>query len=153
MRPEIREATPRDVPILEVIRRQAIEAAFEGTYDRADFADLVATSEADLGAWIESDTHLALLVETEVTTVAFGVYDRSSRDLCALYTAPDYQRHGCATALLDRFTARANETGAEEVGVVAPRTAVPFFEKRGFERRATVERDGLSFVRLAKSLD
>lgn len=153
MRPEIREVTPRDVPSLEVIRRQAIEAAFEGTYDRADFAELVATSEADLVDWIESDTHLALLVETEVTTLAFGVYDCASRELRALYTAPDYQRHGCATALLDRFTDRATETGADEVGVVAPRTAVSFFEKRGFERRATVERDGLPFVRLTKPLD
>lgn len=153
MRPEIREASPRDVPSLEVIRRQAIEADLEGAYDRTDVAELVATSEADLVDWIESDTCLALLVETEVTTVAFGVYDRSSRELRALYTAPDYQRHGCATALLDRFTARANESGADEVDVVAPQTAVPFFEGRGFERRATVERDGLSFVRLTRSLD
>lgn len=153
MRAEIREAVPSDVPSLEIVRRQAIEAGFEGTYDRADFADLVATPAADLEAWIEAEDHLALLVETDVTVAAFGVYDAPAREIRSLYTAPDYQRHGCATALLERFTVRASEDGADSIGVSAPRNAVTFFEANGFERRGTLEREGLSFVRLRKPLE
>lgn len=153
MQPEIREATPRDVPILEVVRRQAIEAGFEGTYDRTDFADLVATSEVDLADRIESDDHLALLVETDVTIASFGVCHVPAGELTSIYTAPEYQRHGCATALLERFTARVVEDGAGEIGVVSPRNAVPFFEARGFERHGSVDRDGLTFIRLWKSLE
>lgn len=153
MSPTVRAADPADVSSMGVVRRQAVEAGFEGVYDRAAFAPLVASPDDDLGDWVASDDHLALVVETDVTVAAFGVYDRPDREVRALYTAPHYQGRGCATALLDRFEARAREDGASAVRVVAPRNAVPFFTARGFRRRGTVDRAGLRFRRLTKPLD
>ena len=152
MNPTVREAEAADVPTVEVVRRQAMEAGFEGVYDRADFAPLVASPSADLPSWVTAADHLALVVETDVTVVAFGVLDVPAGQIRALYTAPEYQRRGCASALLARFETRAADDGADTISVVTPRNAVGFFESRGFERQEPVERDGLACSRLTKPL-
>jgi GNAT superfamily N-acetyltransferase len=138
---ETRPATQADVPGLEVIRRQAIESGFTDEYDRSAFAHLVATPEERLEAWITSSAYEVLVGETEVTAVCFGVFDRESGEIIGLYTAPNHERKGCATALLAAFEATAREDGIDQITVDAPLNAVDFFEDRGFERRGTVERD------------
>lgn len=153
MDPAIRDAEPEDVPSLEIVRRQAIEAGLEGVYDRAEFAPLVASPTANLPEWITADDALTLVVETAVTVVAYGIYDIPAQRIRALYTAPDYQRCGCASALLDRFETRANQDDADEISVVAPRNAVPFFESHGFERCGRTEHEGLSCIRLTKRVN
>lgn len=152
MKGDIREATHADVPSLEVVRRQAIEAGFTDEYERSDFADHVARPDASLPEWLASETHLAVLAETEVTVVGYGVLDRQAATIRALYTAPAYQESGCASALLDRFERVARDTGATTLHVASPANAVGFFERLGFEQTGTVHRDGLQLVTMEKSL-
>lgn len=149
MPPRIRPAEPADAPTLEIVRRQAIEDGFSAVYDRADFAPLVASPDAGLATWIETDDAIVLVAETDVTVVAYGVYDRKESELLALYTAPDYQGRGYASSLLDRLQGAVDPGG--EIAVVAPRNAVSFFESQGFDRIERVDRDGLPCTRLVKS--
>lgn len=149
----IREATAGDVPSLEVIRQQAMEAGFTDQYPRSAFADLVATPDDRLHGWVEATDTLVLVAETGVTPVGYGVYERPSGRVLALYTAPEYQGEGWATRVLERFERRAREDGTEQLQATVPLNAVEFFLHRGFERRWRTERDGLSMVVVAKSID
>lgn len=146
MPPTIREATIEDVPSLEVIRKQAIEAGFTDHYPRSEFADLIATPDDRLRAWIESPDALVLMAETDVTPVGFGAYEVPTARVLALYTAPEYQGEGCASALLERFERRARDDGKDRLRATVPPNAAGFFDRRGFDRRRTAERDGLAMA-------
>lgn len=149
---EIREATRTDLPSLDIVRRQAVEAGFTDAYERSEFADLVARRDANPQEWITSETHLTLLAETSVTVVSYGVLDRQSATIRALYTAPAYQESGYASALLDRFEQTARNVNAASMSVTSPSNAVGFFECAGFERTGTVRHDGLQFTTMKKSI-
>lgn len=149
---EIREATPADAASLDVIRRQALEAGLSGEYPRSAFADLVASRDERLRDWIEDDDALVLVAETEVTPVGFGAYRRTEARVLALHTAPDHQDEGCGTVLLERFERQARLDGMDRVVAAAPRNSVEFFDRRGFERRGTVEREGVTLVECRKPL-
>lgn len=149
----VRECEPSDVPSLEVIRSQSIDSGVVDDYDRSAYADLVTDATVDLPAWIESDDYLSLVVETEVTPVGFGVYDRSEARILALCTAPEYTGFGCASRLLERFERAAGDDGSGTVRVTAPLGSAGFFEEHGFERVGTEDRDGLTMVRYEKAVD
>lgn len=142
----IREATPADAPALDVIRQQAMEAGFTGRYPRSTFADLVAAPDERLRDRIGSPDTLVLVDETQVTLASFGAYEVPSARIVALYTAPEYQDEGRASALLRRFERRAHEDGKDWLRATVPLNAVGFFERRGFERRKTTERRGIEMV-------
>lgn len=142
----IREAEPADAPSLDVIRRQAIEAGYSERYRRSAVADHVAAADERLSDWLGTDDAHVLVAETDVTTISFGAYLRPSGCVVALYTAPEYQGTGCATALLDRFERLARRDGRDRLRATVPLNAVAFFEHRGFERQRTTERDGLSMA-------
>lgn len=148
----VRECDPDDFPSLEVIRRQSVESGFVEAYDRAAYLDLVDDATVALSAWIESDGHLALVVETDVTPVGFGVYDRTEGRILALCTAPEYAGLGCAGRLLDRFERAARDDGPGTVRVTTPLGSAGFFEENGFERVGTEDRGGLTLVRYEKSV-
>lgn len=148
----IREATAEDVPSLEVIRKQAMEAGFTGQYPRAAFADLVASPDHRLPEWVGADNTLVLVAETDVTPVGYGVYEVQSGRILSLYTAPEYQNEGWASRILDRFEQRARAEGTDRLEATVPLNAVEFFRHRGFERRHTTEQDGLSKAVLTKSV-
>ena len=149
---EIREARASDVPSLEIVRRQAIESGFSGEYDRSAFAGLVAAPERKLPEWIEEPRYLTLIAETEISPLAFGTYDRDRATILALYTAPEEERRGLASALLERFEREARERGETELVAISPRGAVGYFFARGFERVGTAEWNGVSAYELTKSL-
>lgn len=148
----IREATPADAPALDVIRQQAMEAGFTDHYPRSAFADLVAAPDERLRDRIGAPDTLVLVVEADVTLASFGAYEVPSARIVALYTAPEYQDEGRASALLGRFERRAREDGKDRLHATVPLNAVGFFERRGFERRGTTERQGLSMVEVARSV-
>lgn len=136
----IREAGTDDVPSLDILRRQAVEDAFGGVYDRSTVADLVATDTEDLRSWIADDRYDVRLAETEVTAVCYGVLDREACRIEALWTSPDYQREGFASLLLDRIEQDAD---CDRLAVVAPEPAVPFFQAVGFAATAEATWHGL----------
>ena len=149
----VRPATPADRPALEIVRRQALEAALSGRYDRGAFAELVAEPEAELETWLSSDRFSAVVAETAVTPAAFAVGDRRTGEVVAVYTAPDYERRGYATRALERVEQGARSAGLEELTVWTPEPSVGFFTAAGFEpeegRRVVA---GVPHVRLWKAL-
>lgn len=147
----VREADPADAPALDVIRQQAIEAGFTGTYDRDDFAELVASSDRDLPDRLGDPTWLVLVGESDVTPVCFAALETATGRIGALYTAPEHWGRGCASELLERFETRAREEGLDALRADATHNAVGFFEGRGFERQGTVS-GTVERVRVVKDL-
>lgn len=130
---EVRRAVPGDVPSLEIIRRQAIEATYSAHYPREAYADLVATPDPDLPTWIESDRYVVVVGETPVTPASFAACDRRDGELLAMCTAPDYEGRGYASRLLCELIDSLSETDVEFLSVWAPDPVRPFFRENGFE--------------------
>lgn len=147
-----REANGSDVPSLEIVRRQAIEDGFSGAFDRSSFADLVAGDDAELPHWVDSPAYDVVVVESEVTILAYGVFDRERAVVRGLYTAPAYQREGWASRLLERFEGSARSVGHDAIEATVPLTARDFFQARGFEDQESVERQGIEARTMRKDL-
>lgn len=152
----VRAAVPGDGPILDVIRKQAMEDGFSGQYPRSVYADLVAAPGDDLREWIASEEIQVTVVETDVTPVSFGVLDTRTGRILALYTAPDYQHEGFATRVLARLADRARTEGLAVITVHAPVNAVGFFERCQFHSQPTdeppQEPPGLRVVRMTRAV-
>ncbi len=131
----VRPATLADVPSLEIVRRQAIEATYSSYYPREDFADLVSSPDSDLSSWIESEHHRVVVVETPVTPVAYAAVDRRNGELLAVYTAPDYEGRGYATRLIEDIVQTMASTDIDSLFVWAPDPVQAFFLENGFELR------------------
>lgn len=149
MGPTVRHATADDVPALEIIRRQAIEAAYASHLPRERYADLVATPDSGLPERVGAADHVVLVSTTEVTPTAFIGYRQLDGELVDLYTSPDYERRGHATTLLDALVERID---GEELCVWAPSPVEGFFLDRGFEPTGEARSDPLPARRLSKRL-
>lgn len=148
----IREAAAADETQLEILRSQAIKATFQRDYDRRTVADLVATVDDDLPDWIESDRHVVLVAETEITPVCYAALDAQDGQLLTVVTSPDYRREGFATEVLARIESRAREHGFETLSATVPTESVPFFDAQDFEQGERTEWHGLAAVQMDKSV-
>lgn len=148
----VRPATLADRPALEIIRRQAIEASWSDRYDRERFADLVAAPDAELAEWLGRNRYLSLVVETSVTPVAYAVCDLETGELLALYTAPDYERRGYATRLLERIQDCVAASTGSSLEVWTPEPAADFFRENGFVTVDERAESPIPRVRLRKHL-
>lgn len=153
MEPGLRAARPADRPALEIVRQQAIEAAYAERYERDAVAAWVATPEAALAKWIDDDRFVVLVAETDVTQVGYAVGDRSSGRIEAIYVAPDYGRRGYGTALLEAIEARCAAAGASTLTVDAPAPVAAFFREQGFDRHGGPSDEPIPRVRLEKTTE
>jgi GNAT superfamily N-acetyltransferase len=142
----IRAATVDDVPSLDVLRRQAIDAAFRDEYAQSVVTDLTASPDDALRSRVESDRYDVRLAETEVTVVSYGILDLTACRLEGLFTNPAYQREGFGSLLLDRLTDAAD---CERLTARVPEPAVAFFEAAGFQTTGEAEWQGLPAQRMA----
>lgn len=148
----VREARPSDLPALEIVRRQAIEDGFSRVYERNQFADLVAGPSQRLGEWVDSESVAVLMVETKYTPVSFGAVHRDEGEVCALYTAPEYQGEGCGTELLGRLERVLRRLSKSVVTLGSPRNAEEFFRKQGYEKIGVSTEGPVETVRMSKNL-
>jgi len=147
----IREATGEDVPSLEILRRQAIEDACSDVYDRERFADLVATPDDRLPTWVGEDSTTVLVAETSITQVSYVVH--ADGEIRGIYTSPDYQREGVASALLDAVESRIRENDRSRLSVVAPEVSAGFFETCGFTPHGSDDWHGLPGTVFRKAIE
>lgn len=147
-----REARASDESILDIIRRQAIEDRFSDHYDRSRFADLVARIDPSLGEWIQSPRVHVLVIETSITPICYGAYDREQSRIRALYTSPDYQGRGCGSRMLEELLAKARQAGAGRVSVWVPRPTLDFFQAREFKVVEATERYGLEGAEMVRRI-
>lgn len=145
----IRAATVDDVPSLDILRRQALDAAFRDEYAQSVVTDLTASPDAALRSRVESDRYDVRLAETEVTVVSYGILDATACRLEGLFTNPAYQREGFAGLLLDRLAA---DVDCERLSVRVPDPAVAFFEAAGFRTTGEAEWQGLPAHQMAMEL-
>jgi len=150
---KIREAVEDDIPVLEIVRRQAIEAGYDDAYEQAEFAELVARPDKDLASWIREDHILVYLIETQYTPACYGVYDRIEGQVLDIFTAPEYEGKGYAGQILDRFEDVAEEDGRDVVRVAVPKNARYFFESKGYEEVGREKKDGLDVLTYKKSVN
>ena len=148
----VRGATPADHPALEIIRRQAIEAACAHRYPREQYADLVATPDPELQAWIGADQIRVYVAETAVTPVSYAAGDAERAHLLACYTAPDYERRGYASKCLERIEADLRGKGHAVITVWATEPSHAFFTAHGFEGTGEHRQTPLPAEKLRKPL-
>lgn len=147
----VRPGTIPDRSALEIIRRQAIEAAFADHYDRGRYADLVARPDPELPTWLREDRYLVLVAETSVTPIAYLACDRETSEILALYTSPDYTGRGHASRLIERAASEFEQSDA--MTVWAPEVSRGFFERQGFQDEGISRTDAVPMRRMRKPLD
>lgn len=153
-RAELREAIPRDQPGLDIVRRQAVEMGLSGTYERDNFADLVAEPDPNLAEWIEDEDILVLVITDDLTPFAYGIYDRAEGKIRGLYTGETYRKEGHASRIVEAFEQEACNDKTDEIQVDSPSNAVDFFEKLGYEKRGTTRapRGNICLTEMSKDL-
>lgn len=149
---QVRPAGPADGPSLDIVRQQAMEAAYAERYDREAVADVVATPPTAQASWLAEDRYVALVGETPVTPAGYAVGDPVDGRLAALYVAPDYQGRGYGTTLLEAIETRLREAEVATLVVDAPAAAGSFFTERGFEQTGTDPAAAIPTVTLEKQL-
>lgn len=130
----LRPATEADVPALEVIRRQALEAALSEHFAQSRYADLMVGAHSQLIEWVTDEAYAVHVIDHGPTPASYVALDRECGEIVALYTAPDFQGAGYATDLLAEIEAQFD---GEALRALVPTVTVGFFQERGFAERET----------------
>lgn len=149
----VRSARPADRPSLEIIRQQAIEAAYAEQFDRSAVAALVAESPVELRAWIGAEHHAVSVIESSVTQVGYAAGAMDSGEIRGPYVGPDYADRGYGSRVLAAIEETLIEAGVDTAWIWAPEPVIPFFARSGYERSGETRADRLPRARLEKSLE
>jgi ribosomal protein S18 acetylase RimI-like enzyme len=154
----VRQARPHDDVDLLSVAEAAIRDGASDTYSPAEVAawapDLAAVGEYESA--LEDDAYLVLVAERGDELVGYGVLQVDHGSLLALYVDPTAGDGGIGSTLLGNIETSARFSGAATLDLLAARNSVGFYERMGYERGDTVERDidgeSLAFVEMSKSL-
>lgn len=121
----LRPATPLDIPAMHRIRLAVRENRL---------SDPTRVTPADYVRYVE-DSGVSWVAELEGRVAGFGIADRASRSLWALFVDPDFEGRGVGRALLQRLTDGLFECGREPINLsTAPGTrAERFYLAAGWE--------------------
>jgi GNAT superfamily N-acetyltransferase len=109
----LRTAGPADIPVMHRIRLAVRENALRDP-TRVTPADYVRHVEDPGSSWV---------AEVDGVVVGFGIADRASRSLWALFVDPTFEGRGIGRALLSRLTRFLFEVGGEPINLsTAPGT-------------------------------
>lgn len=142
----------RDADLAEVVGvfTRAIHVLAVGHYDARQRAAW-APAAPDLPAWRSRLASQSVLVADSDGVIAGFLAYTTDGHIDLLYCAPEFARHGVASALYERAQSVLDAAGAAAAYTEASLVARPFFEARGFgvEAEQYVERGGVGFVRFA----
>ena len=152
----VRSLEPADVPAVAELFTKTVRSVNTRDYT-PEQVEVWAPRPPDVGAWGRSFVgRTALVVEVDGEVAGFGDLQAGGY-LDRLYVHRDHQRRGIATALAGALEAEAARQGAAAVTADASITALPFFERRGYEIVASQEKvlRGVRFTnyRVRKPLD
>jgi GNAT superfamily N-acetyltransferase len=125
--PRLRAALPGDIPALHRIRLAVRENVLR---------DPTRVTPADYVRYVE-EPGVSWVAEADGVVVGFGIADRASRSLWALFVDPAFEGRGIGRALLQRLTACLFESGRGRINLsTAPGTrAERFYRAAGWEKR------------------
>jgi GNAT superfamily N-acetyltransferase len=126
----LRPATPLDIPAMHRIRLAVRENRL---------SDPTRVTPADYVRYVE-ETGASWVAELEGAMAGFGIADRPSRSLWALFVDPGFEGCGVGRALLQRLTGVLFECGREPINPsTAPGTrAARFYLAAGWEKMGTL---------------
>lgn len=133
----IRDADPDEAGALEALRRRSSDTWEAYREQLAANPDAI---EAPVVAIAE--TRVRVAVDTEERALGFSVVEPAGDGgvkLDALFVEPEAMGAGVGRALVADLAARARETGAPHVEVIAGDEAVGFYERLGFRRRGRAQ--------------
>lgn len=151
----VRPAEPEEAEAILSLHQASIRAFGPDAYD----ADQVqAWARKDGPEYPISDPeHRFVVAERDGELAGFGDLHWPESEITAVYVHPDHARAGIGTAILDQLEGAAVERGLDELGLLASKNAVGFYEQAGYERVATrVHETGgeeLPCVWMERSLD
>lgn len=151
----LRPMLPDDGPVLADLFREAIHEIGSEDYDEAQCEAWAseADDEAAFAARLAKMLTLVALRDGEIA--GFAALERNTT-IEMLYVSPEHAGEGVATALVDALEKLAAARGTAMIEAQASDTAVPLFQKRGFEprQRSTIMRAGqwLAITTLTKRL-
>lgn len=160
----LRPATPADGEAIVDVHVASIRGLGPDAYDPAQVAAWAANKRPERYP-LESDSTRAIVAELEAgdetedanPIVGFGWIDLESGEVTAVYVHPDYARRGVGRTILERLEAVARTAGLETLTLTASLNAVPFYERRGYERVERIEHETggetLECVRMRRELD
>lgn len=130
----LRPMLPDDAPLLADIFREAVLGIGIEDYDEgqceawASQADDEAAFAARLGGM------LTLVASRGGEVAGFAALEKNAT-IAMLYVSPEHAGEGVATALVDALEKLAAARGTETIEANASDTALPLFQKRGYEPR------------------
>jgi GNAT superfamily N-acetyltransferase len=126
----LRPATLLDIPAMHRIRLAVRENRL---------IDETRVTPADYVRYVE-ETGASWVAELEGAMAGFGIADRASRSLWALFVDPGFEGRGVGRALLQRLTGVLFEGGREPINLsTAPGTrAERFYLAAGWEKMGTL---------------
>jgi putative acetyltransferase len=121
-----------DASILAAIFRAAIEELTEEDYTPPQQEAWAAAADDEEAFAERLGNRLTLIATLEGSPVGFAALE-GSNTIDMLYVHPAVVRQGIGTMLYDALEKLAASRGASHLLVDASDTALPFFQKRGFE--------------------
>jgi putative acetyltransferase len=135
----VRPLEPADIPAVAELFTETVRSVNARDYS-PEQVEAWAPQPPDPAAWERSFAGRTALV-ADVDGAVAGFADLAADGyLDRLYVHRDHQRRGVATALADALEAEAARQGAGEITADASVTALPFFERRGYETVARQEK-------------
>ena len=130
----IRRAAPSDAAAAcDIVRRSIVELCIaDHRLDEPTISQWLANKTVEnIGGWIGSADHIALVAEREHAIVGFGLLNRSGK-LALLYVAPTARLAGISKALLATLEQEAMDAEIKEISLESSVTARRFYQRCGY---------------------
>lgn len=138
--PEIREAEPGDRGNLADLHRRSIRALAAEEHSAAEIDAWASFPDRSIYPVDDPDV-LVLVAEREGELAGFGELDIPEGEIARCYVDPAHTGAGVGRAIYDALEQRARAAGLDSLYVESSRNAAGFYERMGFERTGTHEKE------------
>jgi putative acetyltransferase len=142
----VRRARPADVGSIAAVHAASVRGLAADSYDDRQIASWSDSEAADFS--IPPEGVHVVVAESHCAgdparaddpdapdggVVGFGAVDLQSGEVRAVYVHPDHAGEGVGSAILRELEGRARDEGLADLHLTASLTAVPFYERHGWE--------------------
>ena len=99
------------------------------------------------------ELHPSFVAECDGKLIGYVRWNPETNELCSIFVDPDYVRQGVATALMDIAYRDALSHGVKEMWLSASLTAVPFYQKIGWQYLERSMHGELECVKMSISIE